>query len=619
MIIELMGYTTAVSLLLGLAALAVEGTFALAAWPRRWVWAVAMVISLAGSATMALRPHLPPTRSEAARTPVTTPATRAVRGIPLPALVIAAQPLRAGGSAGAPVWASVETYAKWSWLGASSLLLGVYLVGALHLVRSRRQWPQRTVGGFQVLVTENVGPAVFGLIRPAIVVPRWLLEETAATRDAALAHENQHIIARDPVLLLAALLLFALAPWNLPLWWQLRRLKLAIEVDCDARVLSAGVDRRLYASTLLCVNQFAGKLPIGAVAIVGRASQAERRIRAMMTAPSRQRRLWVLGFAIAAIPLLVLAAELNPPSSAPETPRVYLGIGLADFDVNGGATSIAAVRYRGAIVTYVNRGSVADQAGLKRGDVITKFGDTSIIGARMLAAAVGHTAPEARVPVVIQRGSQNQTLLADFSTAPPARPQSAGRIVDTSDWDSLRDANLPISEPGLRDELIRMSKLDEYQRLLQSAAKTPLPQNTSAMSIGLREEPRANEANVRRLREIIAQHGWPTVSMVGVRGATAAGMIASSARSDPAFQAEALRLMEPLLQRDEVPAMFYAGLYDSVHKSQRFGMMMECVKGVIKPSKPLEDPQHLDERRAALGLPKLPQFCNWTIGPKSGP
>ncbi len=97
--------------------------------------------------------------------------------------------------------------------------------------------------------------------------------------------------------------------------------------------------------------------------------------------------------------------------------------------------------------------------------------------------------------------------------------------------------------------------------------------------------------------------------MVGVRGATAAGLIALGARNDPAIQAQALGLMEPLLQRDEVPTMYYASLFDALHTPQRFGMMFECVKGLNQSSKPVEDPQHLEERRAALGLPKIPKFC----------
>ncbi|UUZ52386.1 hypothetical protein LP419_22985 [Massilia sp. H-1] len=45
--------------------------------------------------------------------------------------------------------------------------------------------------------------------------------------------------ARDPQLLGLALLVLVAMPWNLPMWWQLRRLRHAIEVDCDARVLAA--------------------------------------------------------------------------------------------------------------------------------------------------------------------------------------------------------------------------------------------------------------------------------------------------------------------------------------------------------------------------------------------
>ncbi len=243
MIVELMVYTIVFSLLVGLAALAIDGAIALAGWPRRWVWAGAMVISLAGAATMGLRGHTPPRPSGGAPTTVTTITGNGMQGIPFPTLSVGVQAQGVRGSTGLPAWALFERYAKWSWLAASISLLGVYFVGAFHLMRARRNWPPRSIGKYQVLVAEDIGPAVFGLVRPAIVVPRWLLDEAAATRDAAMSHENQHIAARDPVLLLVALLLLALAPWNLPLWWQLRRLRLAIEVDCDTRVLGAGVDR----------------------------------------------------------------------------------------------------------------------------------------------------------------------------------------------------------------------------------------------------------------------------------------------------------------------------------------------------------------------------------------
>ena len=87
------------------------------------------------------------------------------------------------------------------------------------------------------LVTDDVGPAVVGLLRPRIVVPRWVTMALPSHQAAVIAHEQSHLDARDPQLFTLALALLVFMPWNLPLWWQLRRLRYAIEIDCDARVL----------------------------------------------------------------------------------------------------------------------------------------------------------------------------------------------------------------------------------------------------------------------------------------------------------------------------------------------------------------------------------------------
>ena len=53
-----------------------------------------------------------------------------------------------------------------------------------------------------------------------------------------MAHERSHLDAGDPRLIALAVTLLVLMPWNPLLWWQFRRLRRAIEVDCDTRVLS---------------------------------------------------------------------------------------------------------------------------------------------------------------------------------------------------------------------------------------------------------------------------------------------------------------------------------------------------------------------------------------------
>ena len=52
--------------------------------------------------------------------------------------------------------------------------------------------------------------------------------EDPAVRRLMLAHEEEHLHAKDPLLLLVASCLTILLPWNLPLWWQLRRLRLEL-------------------------------------------------------------------------------------------------------------------------------------------------------------------------------------------------------------------------------------------------------------------------------------------------------------------------------------------------------------------------------------------------------
>ena len=140
------------------------------------------------------------------------------------------------------------------------MLLALIAGGFVHLALRKRRWQPAVVAGAPVLVTDDVGPAVVGLLRPRIVVPRWVTHAPRTQQSAVLAHEQSHLEARDPQLFTLALALLVFMPWNLPLWWQLRRLRRAIEIDCDARVLEGGIDAASYGETL----DFRGRTPIRA-------------------------------------------------------------------------------------------------------------------------------------------------------------------------------------------------------------------------------------------------------------------------------------------------------------------------------------------------------------------
>jgi Cache domain/BlaR1 peptidase M56 len=128
-----------------------------------------------------------------------------------------------------------------------------------------------------------------------------------------IAHERSHLGAYDTQLLTIAVCLLACMPWNPMLWWQLRRLRLAIELDCDARVLSLGYAVARYSETLIAVGERQSASYTMAMARYGSKSFLEQRIRNMLRKKTRHARVWALALACIGVSLAVCAAEVAPP------------------------------------------------------------------------------------------------------------------------------------------------------------------------------------------------------------------------------------------------------------------------------------------------------------------
>src|SRR5437588_2940480 len=223
-----------VSLLMGLGALALERSAQIRRRPARWLWGVCMVASLA-------IPFIPSRVS--VQTPETTHADRATSSEVLaPSQTTAVEPSRFTlpiiGTDQTPLSNEVSTLLDWSWRMASMALALVILASGAHLSWRRRRWDRGHMAGTAVYISEDCGPAVVGFLRPHIVVPRWLTKSSPAEQEVVMAHERSHLGAYDTQLLTIAVWLLAFMPWNPVLWWQLRRLRLAIETDRDARALS---------------------------------------------------------------------------------------------------------------------------------------------------------------------------------------------------------------------------------------------------------------------------------------------------------------------------------------------------------------------------------------------
>ena len=158
-------------------------------------------------------------------------------------------PLQSGVSAGL----DAVLVAMWA---AASLALVVRLVCTQRaLSRIAAGARESSIDGHRVLVTATVGPAVVGVASPRIAVPAWFAELDAPMRALVLRHEGEHCRARDTVLLWLGEIAVAVVPWNPAVRWQARRLRLALELDCDARTLRGSDAAPTYGRLLLLIAQ----------------------------------------------------------------------------------------------------------------------------------------------------------------------------------------------------------------------------------------------------------------------------------------------------------------------------------------------------------------------------
>ena len=310
-------YVAALGLLLGLAAHALEHVAGLWHRPRRFVWAAAILASLLVPLAVLIRPPVPTPRA---------PTSRA--GIPLNAVatIAAVHPTPPG--AGTDALNKVRLLVLAAnrpllvlWCGAS-LLLALRLLGSgINLRRRARLWRAMVVDDEPVLVAPDIGPAVVRLGGLRMVLPDWALSVEPPARSLMLLHEQEHCRARDPDLLLGATLALVLAPWDLALWWQVHRLQLAVETDCDRRVMRAGAEAQTYGGLLLRVGErHARQRLLAATAFSERPSLLERRILAM-TAPKPRNPIVRAALAICVAGLGIAAACVTPrPAPAPVQP-----------------------------------------------------------------------------------------------------------------------------------------------------------------------------------------------------------------------------------------------------------------------------------------------------------
>jgi TonB family protein len=310
-----MAWTVLVSVAVAVVAIALDRVSARVGLARRFVWIGAMLVSTLVPTAIALRSQVIPTDVAGASlaTADGDAVIENVRWSPGPQTLGTTRRSALIERARFATTRSVEALNRWatpSWLVASALGFVAIFASIARLAWRRRGWLSAETDVGTVLISSHDGPAVVGAIRPTIVIPQWALAADRQARTMVLQHELEHLRAHDSRVLLGLAVLRAAFPWNPALWLIARRLRRAIEIDCDARVIHALGRPHAYGRMLVELSErYAAPLPMSAL-LSSAPRDLEARIEAMTGSPTRHR----VGLsALIALGAVVLAAWLPLP------------------------------------------------------------------------------------------------------------------------------------------------------------------------------------------------------------------------------------------------------------------------------------------------------------------
>jgi hypothetical protein len=166
---------------------------------------------------------------------------------------------------------------------------------------------------------------------------------------------------------------------------------------------------------------------------------------------------------------------------------------------------------------------------------------------------------------------------------------------DTTASSAASTANKRLNS-ALRDELLSMTVEDQAVRVKHVDQFTD--EDRKRMS-------EVDTKHEERMKAIVTQHGWPGRSLVGDEAAEDAWLIVQHCQVD--FQEHCLPLLKQAVDANDASGKCYAYLLDRVRmyrgRPQIYGTQFMNDKLV-----PIEDPEHVDERRKAVGLGSLSEY-----------
>jgi hypothetical protein len=208
-----------------------------------------------------------------------------------------------------------------------------------------------------------------------------------------------------------------------------------------------------------------------------------------------------------------------------------------------------------------------------------------------------------------QSPSPPSTAMATFSPEIDARcPAAVHEAKELRSHMKTPRVHTNPTRPALRENLLLMANQDQEARAFLHSPGSRIDPSSPELS-RMRE---VDSANLKRLKHIVNQDGFPTAAMVGLDGVNAAWLLTVHAVSDPDFQERVLQLATEHVRRGEVRSDQVALLTDDLlagrGKPQRYGTNFEWRDGELQPA-PIEDATNVDKLRRAAGLGTLANYA----------
>ncbi|MFJ5229278.1 DUF4135 domain-containing protein [Kitasatospora sp. NPDC088391] len=165
---------------------------------------------------------------------------------------------------------------------------------------------------------------------------------------------------------------------------------------------------------------------------------------------------------------------------------------------------------------------------------------------------------------------------------------------------SVRDVD------GVRERLLRLDRID-------ASLRGPWAAGGFTDTVLEAKLDRLTGTGTAWLRGVVAEHGWPGRALVGAEAAAAAVALLQHRTGDLPFRRACLALVEAAAARGDTPRRDVAYLTDALRRDegrpQLYGTKFERdAGGGLRPC-PIEDPDRVDERRAAVGLGPLADYA----------